>query len=418
MNCFEDPALDKPTVLVVCDAVAPTGFSRVSESLLSRLSTSFDFHQLSINYFGDPHSYNWKLYPAIIGGDPNGVNRLEHLVRIIEPSLVLIIRDLNVVDLYVSVLQQFRPRLKVVAYLPIDSGPVDPSMAQRTVTGSDAIVTYTQYGKNELLAALKTSSNDIHESVIPSMSVLPHGVDTSLFHPIAPLSQTQALSKNRMLARAILGLDDYLQNDDAFIVLNANRNQPRKRIDCTLEGFSIFAKDKPPNVKLYLHMAREDQGWDVFSLAKRFGIEKRLLLTTTTNKMPDLSSAELNAIYNACDVGVNTSFSEGWGLVAFEHAATYGAQIIPRHTAMPEIWRGVPIYLDPVFEQLSPRRLSKEYLVSAVNLASSLDRLYYDRKYLLRQSLLCYKNATRPIYHWDYIASQWKDLLLGIIDSK
>ena len=32
---------------------------------------------------------------------------------------------------------------------------------------------------------------------------------------------------------------------DAFIVLNANRPMPRKRIDLTIQGFAQFARDKP-----------------------------------------------------------------------------------------------------------------------------------------------------------------------------
>ena len=72
--------------------------------------------------------------------------------------------------------------------------------------------------------------------------------------------------------------DEVLQN--GFIVLNANRNQPRKRMDLTMEGFSLFAKDKPENVFLHLHIGLKDIGWDLKYLAKRYQLADRLIYST------------------------------------------------------------------------------------------------------------------------------------------
>ncbi len=44
----------RPRVLVVGDAVAPTGFARVLHSILGRLCDSYEFHHLGINYAGTP----------------------------------------------------------------------------------------------------------------------------------------------------------------------------------------------------------------------------------------------------------------------------------------------------------------------------------------------------------------------------
>ncbi len=113
-------------------------------------------------------------------------------------------------------------------------------------------------------------------------------------------------------------LDDP-EHRDAFIVLNANRNMPRKRIDLTIQGFAEFARDKPANVKLYLHMATQDTGWNVIALARRHGIYDRLIMTRADNVAPDFSDEQLNLLYNACDVGITTTTGEGWGMVTFEH---------------------------------------------------------------------------------------------------
>src|SRR5437868_10234742 len=98
---------------------------------------------------------------------------------------------------------------------------------------------------------------------------------------------------------------------DSFIVLNGNRNQPRKRIDITIKGFALFAADKQENVKLYLHMGTEDKGWDILALTKRHNVYDRLILSSESKSIPTLSSDKMKLIYNYCDVGINTATSEG-----------------------------------------------------------------------------------------------------------
>ncbi len=165
--------------------------------------------------------------------------------------------------------------------------------------------------------------------MLPPMRIIPHGVDTQVFRPLFPLTG------NIVEARKAARHQPYAQQrraHDAFIVLNANRNQPRKRIDITIAGFAKFAADKPDDVMLYLHMGMTDIGWDIRELARRHGIMDRLIITHEGDNIPGSSPEQLNRIYNTCDVGINTSEAESWGLTAFEHAATGAAQIVPGHT--------------------------------------------------------------------------------------
>jgi D-inositol-3-phosphate glycosyltransferase len=149
--------------------------------------------------------------------------------------------------------------------------------------------------------------------------VVPHGLDQGKFFPI-----------DQNEARRMLRLPE-----DKFIVLNANRNQPRKQIDLTIKAFAEFAVDKPDTL-LYLHMSEKDLGWDVRALfdteMKRRNLQSdnRLVMTTSNidyiNAPPD---ELLNKIYNACDVGINTANGEGWGLVSFEHASCRKPLVFP-----------------------------------------------------------------------------------------
>src|SRR5205823_13314929 len=122
------------------------------------------------------------------------------------------------------------------------------------------------YGRGEIETSLNYVRKENPDFGFPPLEVIPHGVDT---HRFFPLSDDDV--GRRVEARRAMKLNDP-EHRDAFIVLNANRNMPRKRIDLTMQGFAEFAKDKPTNVKLYLHMALQDTGWNVIALAKRYGI--------------------------------------------------------------------------------------------------------------------------------------------------
>jgi D-inositol-3-phosphate glycosyltransferase len=203
--------------------------------------------------------------------------------------------------------------------------------------------------------------------------------------------------------------------DDAFIVLNANRNQPRKRIDLTIEGFALFAQGKPDNVKLYLHMGLEDAGWNLAVMARRHGIEHRLILSSPERGVPTASEARLNLIYNACDVGLNTSTGEGWGLVSFEHGATGAAQIVGRHSACAELWEGAAELMQPSYRLTTERTLIDGWYVTPETVAAAIQKLYADRDLRLERGRQAHANATRPEYAWHAIADRWRALFDDVI---
>jgi D-inositol-3-phosphate glycosyltransferase len=63
------------------------------------------------------------------------------------------------------------------------------------------------------------------------------------------------------------------------------------------------------------------------SLVERFELKERVYLNPLAGGVVD--DRQLNLLRNACDVGINTSMGEGWGLAGFEHGATGAAQIVP-----------------------------------------------------------------------------------------
>src|SRR5690606_36245102 len=121
-------------------------------------------------------------------------------------------------------------------------------------------------------------------------------------------------SESRSYARNIVF--PHMKNpDQAFIVLNANRNTYRKRIDLTIKGFADFSRDKP-DVYLCLHSGLKDGGVDLVGHIYDNNIESKVLLTSdAVDHGPEFSDEKLNLIYNCCQVGINNSGGESWGLV-------------------------------------------------------------------------------------------------------
>lgn len=166
--------------------------------------------------------------------------------------------------------------------------------------------------------------------------VFPHGFDHNLYFPIP-----------RKIARMYYNIPE-----NAFVILQLNRNQPRKRIDHTIMAFAecvakyyklVKAEEqKPPSQQkklrpLRLMMATMVNGfWDVMEILEHelrmrdvpvdFG--KQCIIAVA--KPQQLSDRDINILYNACDIGLNTCEGEGWGLCQSEHAAVGCPQVAPK----------------------------------------------------------------------------------------
>ncbi len=401
-------------ILIIGDAVAPTGFARVIRSIFEPLHKDFELHQLATRYDGRPHDYPWQLYPASKGESVYGYDQILPLIERIQPAIVFLLYDIPFQPVYLERLREASPNLKIVMYSPVESGPIAPELTLR-LQGVTRYVLFTEYGRREIESSLQFVRQDDPGFQFPALEVIPHGVDRDRFYPLnGDDAGVEAIPTRRLIARRKLGFDDP-DHLHAFIVLNANRNMPRKRIDLTIQGFAQFARDKPANVKLYLHMATADTGWNVGILAKRYGIFDRLIMSKADNAQPEFSDEQLNLLYNACDVGLTTTTGEGWGMVSFEHAATMAAQIVPRHTSLADLWAGAAEFVEPVMTLTYPGNLTEAHMVTADGVAAALQKLYADREHRETLAAAAYRNATRTELNWNSIAGQWRRLFEEIL---
>ena len=100
-----------------------------------------------------------------------------------------------------------------------------------------------------------------------------------------------------------------------FIVFWNNRNARRKMTGDVIACFSKFL-DKVgfDEAALMMHTDPSDpEGQDLVSVAKKFGIDKRLIVSDSKT-----GADELNMFYNACDCTINVASAEGFGLSTLE----------------------------------------------------------------------------------------------------
>lgn len=393
---------------------APTGFSRVLSGILESLPEHFEPHHFTINQPEDHLDARIPIYGNSIRHDLHGIERMAGLCTQLRPDIVLIMGDLWFTSIHAAHLRSLAGSPRLVTYSPVD-GRLQGISYGRGFAGYDHIVAYTEFGREEIARTIMADAGEQAAEVIGRISVIPHAIDTHRFAPLTTTAEGLPAADRSAAKRLFFGADSPLV--DSFIVLNANKHQPRKRIDLTIEGFARFAWDTPKNVKLYIHAGADWQGPDLRMFAERAGITDRLILSAGGGDSA-MDDARLNLLYNACDVGINTSGGEGWGLVSFEHAATGAPQIVPRHSACGELWQGAAILLDPE-ERFLVRGLGIEWgFVSPDDVAGALHQLYHDTE--LRQSLgmAGYRRATQPQYGWKSITGEWERLLQDLVTER
>jgi len=163
------------------------------------------------------------------------------------------------------------------------------------------------------------------------VSVMKHGID---FERFVDVPQEEA--------KVRLGF-----KPDDYLVVNMNRNSYRKCWGVTLCAFLEFLKgrDMDPSIKLFCGcMPVTPDGVDIrkviqIECAKR-GMDAVKVLNEHIflNPRPlHLTDEEVNNVYNAGDVGLNTGHGEGFGLTTTEHIYFDRPQIVSGVPALREI---------------------------------------------------------------------------------
>ena len=379
---------------MVADGGWPTGFERVARGIGTYLHQTGKYEVLhrGLGYVDAKTSrvlpYPYEIRPVLRSAkDPLGVMAIGNVLAEDKPDVVLYIQDIWNQANYLG----YTPReLPSLGYYPVDTPNLKWSYAMAAGALTEAIP-YTTFGAHETALGVREAVDIVvgskeqalrskmatwitlpHEEMQLHMRLdrlaarqdvsgyrpIPHGVDPTLFGPV-PKAE----------ARKTFGLPE-----DAFVVLNVNTNQFRKRQDITIRAFARFAAEHPKAV-LLLHSAagNERDGWDLSQLATLYGVQDRVVCVH--HYKPHLTDEELNLLYNAADVQLNTGGGEGWGLTTVDGALCGIPQLVPDWSATREIWKDVGVLLPVSDYRFEPKYLNTAHAI--VDVEQCANRLAY-----------------------------------------
>ncbi|MCB0668784.1 MAG: glycosyltransferase [Saprospiraceae bacterium] len=387
---FNQEQLKNRSDIIIVGLYRPgTGFTRLISELCNSLSSTFQIHWIGIGYKGLSRKEDKiKLYPNNLdGGDIYGGFQARALAEKLSADFVLIVNDLWMLKNYRISLGQTHQYV-LAAYVPLDGDvPVDSDL--QDLSFFDAFYAYHFRGINQLRKVHSFADQSIR------FNYFYHGINRSHFYP---------LEDKLKLRNQIFGIQ-YPSN--AVFILNANRINERKNLKCTLTAFKLLTLKVSDSVYLVLHVPETPNSLigELKSQLNALGLPPdRVLINPLGHSY--LLEQELNRLYNACQIGINTSFGEGWGMVAFEHAATGAAQLVPDHSAPASLW---PSELriktaESVYLTTNPLRLKS---VDAHHLSATLVKLVNEPQILLRLQRLSMKVAQKPVFQWPVIAEKW-----------
>jgi glycosyltransferase involved in cell wall biosynthesis len=250
-------------------------------------------------------------------------------------------------------------------------------------------------------------------------AIIPHGVDTLLYRPIM---RDECRQKHLKLFNAE---GETIIPDNAFIVGNVNRNQPRKRLDLTIQYFAEWIKrvagdprQRIDNAYLYLHCAQNDtSGLQLAELAHYYGIDNRLIIPDAEEVTPakGLPESEMPYVYGCFDVQVSTTAGEGWGLCSAEGMACGIPQILPMHSAFAE-WAAGAAYMVPCHErQAHPVINTVGTTPAKEDFIRALDLFYRNPELRLEYAERARRCACQPLYEWDEVARKFDSELKRMV---
>jgi glycosyltransferase involved in cell wall biosynthesis len=264
------------------------------------------------------------------------------------------------------------------------------------------IMAYTATGAADLEAALRATQESAQ--TLPPVFVIPHAIDRLPF----------SLPADRPNLRAAL-FPEHAHRAEGVWLLNANRNDYRKRPELTMAAFALVAKDLP-QATLVLHCSPDRPGLDLRAERDRLGLGDNVVFTQDTYPGP-LTERQLADLYACCDIGINTALAEGWGLIAFEHALCGAAQILPAHKGLQEIWGGAPLWI-PVGEKTAIDDVFSGQAPGTAALSAAVRYLVVDAAARQQVAGACAARASDYRFEWERVGAMWRKMVAGAITAQ
>lgn len=333
----------KIKILAWGDYCCSTGFATVLGNIMRELHKTgmYEIDVLAINYSGDPYDTHkwpgrvWPAMPGIMAGAPEyadvyGRQRLLDLMGSGDYDVVFMLQDTFIIHGMMSQILRTQEELrkhpklksfKTVYYYPIDATPKEKWITD-VVKNMDFPVAYTEYAKRETLK--------FAPELAEKLAVMYHGTNLKHFFPVADKTEISKFRKEYFQGNA----------DDKFLIVNVNRNQPRKD---TARNLLVLKEllNRGRKVAMYMHMQYEDVGGNIFSMAAQLGLTDSNDFFVPSPKIftanQGMPVETVNMIYNAADCVFTPTLGEGWGLSVTEAMATKTPVVAPANTSLNEM---------------------------------------------------------------------------------
>jgi D-inositol-3-phosphate glycosyltransferase len=306
-----------------------TGYSKVSYHTMQLLSkipwldvTHYGFQKMpSVPPGYRPYPSNIDVIDAAAtekkeGGAPVqgfGYQALPDVIRKKQPHVVLIYNDMAVITRFLEEIRKSGLPRDFKIWLYVDQVYNQQYQAYLDIINRDAdlVFAFSTFWKK----CLKD------QGITRPLDVIQHGFDPKQFFPLP-----------KELVRKQMGIPN-----DAFVILNMNRNQPRKRYDLLMMAFVELIVKYPTKPILLLCVCDKGDkgGWWLFEIFQRelklrgVPVEQfggRLMVSAQDMLFKD---EDVNMFYNLADIGINTADGEGWGLCQFEQMGVGVPQVVP-----------------------------------------------------------------------------------------
>lgn len=317
-------------VLVSTHVDQITGYSKVAFNLLRQAATLAP--RVKTYHFGfQRHPGRAGLrkvpegvvaYDAAANEDPKeegfGFNKFKEYLEMVNPDVVMIYNDPLIIAKFLETIEYKKASSPFKLWIYVDQvyNGIAGVLMDKIRADADRVYAFTDSWA-KALAQYGTFSDT---------KILEHAVDPFVFSKLS--------ERERMSLRANMNIPK-----DAVVFLNINRNSQRKRLDLTIGGFAEFLS-RHPDKPYYLVLATgvNPQSGAYYDIQRIFQTEvlerglpqqmlQRLLLIDTSGQNI-LGDDAVNGLYNAADIGMNTSDGEGFGLCQLEHMYTGAPQIV------------------------------------------------------------------------------------------
>ncbi len=316
-------------VLVSTHVDQTTGYSKVSHALLKQLVTlspkvktfhyGFQRHPARANIRKVPDGI--VGYDAAANEDPKeegfGFNKIHEYLEMVTPDIVMIYNDPLTICRFIEAMkyEPGRSPYRLWIYLDQVYEGAAPQMIDVIRRSAERIYCFSESWKQVFLNYGPASD----------VRVLEHAVDSTMFSSM-PADARHAIRKSVNLP------------NDAIVLLNANRNSQRKRLDLTIQGF-VRAMKRHPRLHLMIATNLNPQSGAYYDVQRIYHEELKLcnlqpfeymrnLILVDTSAPNVIDDDGVNQMYNIADIGINTSDGEGYGLCQLEHLYTGAPQVV------------------------------------------------------------------------------------------